>query len=311
MTAPVMAQATVTAPVMAQATVTAPVMAQVTVTAPVMAMAPAPALVRAAATATATVRAPAQATVTAPAPAPAAASASATAPATAPALVRAAATATATVRTMAPAPVTVTKQQTTKGEIKMAKLLVPFNAHEVEPAGTGGGQLPVSEKTGHLVVITGSEIVPTKANDGGMLKLDLEIIDGPLKGESGPYRLNLYNTNETAANIAQKQLSALCHVTGVFNVQDSAQLHNIPFRVIVTLQKGDNPNGYTEVKGVLDAAGNQPGKAGQPAAPQVTHAAPPPVQPQPVPQPSAGPSAWSQQPNAAPTSVEPPWSQNK
>jgi hypothetical protein len=185
----------------------------------------------------------------------------------------------------------------------MAQLLAPFNAHEVEPAGTGGGQLPVSDKVGHLVVIVGSEIVPTKANDGGMLKLDLEIVEGPFRGDTGPYRLNLYNPNETAARIAQQQLSALCHVTGVFNVQDSAQLHNIPFRAIVALQKGDNPNGYTEIKGVLDAAGNQPGKAGQAAPAQA-------AQPAPAGAPAVASPAWSQQPApAGAPAVSPPWGQ--
>lgn len=138
----------------------------------------------------------------------------------------------------------------------MARLNQPFNAHNVDPTqGTSG--LPIGK---HRVVIVESEIKATKANDGGMLELILQIIEGDMQGTTGAYRLNLYNANPQASEIAQRQLSAICHVTGVYEVEDSSQLHNIPFMVEVGLQKGENPNGYTEVKKVFDVNGNEPGK---------------------------------------------------
>ncbi len=151
------------------------------------------------------------------------------------------------------------------------QLLAPFDATGIDPT-QGGGQLPVGK---HPVVISSSEIKPTKAANGGMLEMDLSIIDGPAKGQTGAYRLNLYNPNAQAVEIAQRQLSALCHVTGVFKVSDSSQLHNLPFIVEVGFQKGQNPatdgpdaKGYTEVKRVFDINGNEPGKKPANAAPQ-------------------------------------------
>jgi hypothetical protein len=145
----------------------------------------------------------------------------------------------------------------------MAKLLNPFDATQYKPAVVGVPQLPVSGPEGYKVVIAGSEVRPTKNDDGGLLALNLQIIEGDHAGSTGEYRLNLYNKSETAQRIAYEQLTAICHVTGVFQVLDTDVLMNIPFRVIVGLQKGDNKEGYTEVKGVKDINGNDPGKQGQ------------------------------------------------
>lgn len=146
----------------------------------------------------------------------------------------------------------------------MAQLPNAFNANDFDPT-QSTGQLPVGK---HPVVAIESEVKPTAANDGGMLVYTLQIIDGPSKGATGAYRLNLYNASPKAVEIAQRQFSAMCHATGVFNVQDSAQLHNIPFMVEVGVQKGSEQ--YTEVKKVFDANGNEPGKGGQQQAAQ-TH----------------------------------------
>lgn len=149
----------------------------------------------------------------------------------------------------------------------MAQLIKPFNAQEHDPA-TGIPSLPIGK---HPVVITGSEVKATQANDGGYLQLDLKIIDGPQTGTTGAYRLNLYNASEKAAEIAHKQMSAICHVTGLGStiVTDSAMLHNLPFVIEVAFQKGHAPGtsadakGYTEVVRVLDMQGNEAGKQAQ------------------------------------------------
>lgn len=139
----------------------------------------------------------------------------------------------------------------------MAQLMQAFDARNVDPT-QGVGGLPIGK---HPVVAIKSEVKPTKDNDAGYLQFDLQVIDGPNKGAVGAYRLNLYHTNPQTCEIAHKQLSALCHVTGVYQVQDSQQLHNIPFVVEVGLQKEPNPNKYTEVKRVFDINGNEPGHA--------------------------------------------------
>ncbi len=200
----------------------------------------------------------------------------------------------------------------------MAQLLQAFNAQEFDPT-QGGGSLPVGR---HPVIIESSEVKANKANDGGYLQLNVKLIDGPQTGTTGAYRLNLYHSNPQTAEIAHRQLSAICHVIGVFNVQDSGQLHNIPFIIEVGLQKGEEAaqKGYTEVKKVFDINGNEPGKAGQGAP-----AAQPQQQPaaqggfgqqqpaQQLQQPQSG-AAWGgqpaqQQPQGAPAGNAPAWGQ--
>lgn len=192
-----------------------------------------------------------------------------------------------------------------------------FDATQVDPAGISS-QLPVSGPEGYNVIISASEMKENKDKTGGYLELTLQVIDGEHKGETGAYRLNLYHTSAKAVEIAYRQLSAICHAVGVFQVADSTQLHNIPFKAVVGLQKGENPEGYTEVKGVLCMDGSAPGKpkgpapaastqpVQQPAQQQGTAPAwgqqQAPVQEQPVQQ--AGP-AWSQQP----TQAAAPWGQ--
>lgn len=151
----------------------------------------------------------------------------------------------------------------------MAQLIQAFNAQQYDPT-QGVGGLPIGK---HPVVVDSSEVKPNKENNGGYLQLNLKIIDGPQTGTVGAYRLNLYHSNQQTVEIAHKQLSAVCHVTGVFMLQDSAQLHNIPFIVEVGPQKNDPQ--YTEVKKVFDINGNEPGKAGQGQAPAQPAAAAP------------------------------------
>lgn len=198
----------------------------------------------------------------------------------------------------------------------MANLGFRFNAHEVEPAGVAQAQLPISGPEGLPVVITASEMTENKDKTGGFLKLDLTVIDGEHKGATGTYRLNLFNQNAKAVEIAYKQLSAICHAVNVFDVADSSQLHNIPFRVVVGLQKDPESaeKGYTEVKGVLYANGSAIGKDGAPAAQQATPA-PPQFQQQPAQQtppafnqqapPATNAAPWQQQPAAG--NAAPPW----
>lgn len=201
------------------------------------------------------------------------------------------------------------------------QLIQAFNAQQFDPT-QGVGSLPIGK---HPVIVESSEVKANKANDGGYLQLNLRITDGPQQGTTGAYRLNLYHSNPQTAEIAHRQLSAICHVIGVFNVQDSQQLHNIPFIAEVGLQKGEEAaqKGYTEVKKVFDINGNEPGKAGQgaPAAqPQQQPAAQGGFgQQQPAQQPAAQPQgnapAWGggqpaqQQPQGAPAGNAPAWGQ--
>ena len=182
----------------------------------------------------------------------------------------------------------------------MAQLIQAFNAQQFDPTQSTGG-LPIGK---HPVIVDSSEVKPNKENNGGYLQLNLKIIDGPQQGTVGAYRLNLYHSNQQTVEIAHRQLSAVCHVTGVFMLQDSAQLHNIPFIVEVGPQKNDAQ--YTEVKKVFDIQGNEPGKAGHGQAAAQPAQAPAgfaPQQPAQQPhQPAAAP-AWGQAPQQQPAAA--------
>lgn len=182
----------------------------------------------------------------------------------------------------------------------MAKLPQMFDANTVEPQGIST-QLPVSGPEGYPVIISGSEFVASKNNaNNGYLRLDLQVIEGEHTGATGAYRLNLFHENPKTVEIAYRQLSAVCHCVSVFQVGDSAQLHNIPFRAVVGFQKRpvdwkDGDPEYTEVKGVLSYDGSAPGKSKGGA--QTANAAPPtppPAQPQQT-APAAAQPAWGGQ----------------
>lgn len=203
----------------------------------------------------------------------------------------------------------------------MAQLLNPFDATQWNPA-QSSGQLPIGNK--QVCQIIASEVKANSANDGGFLEFILEILDGPNVGSTGAYRLNLYNQSQKAVEIAHRQMSALCHVVGIFNVSDTSALHQKTFRIDVGYQKGQDPatnpeaNGYTEVKKLYDINGNEPGKA--PAAPQTAppvQTAAPIQQPAPVAAPAAPWAGGQTAPAAAPVQTQtapapaaaPPWGQ--
>lgn len=194
----------------------------------------------------------------------------------------------------------------------MAQLQQAFDATQWNPE-QSAGQLPIGR---HKVVIEDSEVKGNAANTGGYLALTLQVIEGPSAGSSGVMRLNLYNQNQKAVEIAHRELSAICHAVGVFNVRDSAQLHNLPFMVEVGNQKpsqeqearraaGEEVSLFTEVKKIFDVNGNAPGKkpTSQPAqAPQAAPApvAPPTAQPAQF-APNVAPASWGAQPDPTAT----------
>lgn len=135
-----------------------------------------------------------------------------------------------------------------------------FNAQQYEPQYGSSGGLPVGKYKG---IIEASDPKPTKDGSGNFLALTLKVIEGPQTGGTHVDRLNLFNQNPDTVRIANQQLSAYCHVTGVFQFQDTAQLHGIPFMFEIGPQKNGE---YTEVKKLFDVNGNEIGKAG--AGPQ-------------------------------------------
>jgi hypothetical protein len=119
-----------------------------------------------------------------------------------------------------------------------------FNAGSVEPA-KPRTTLPAGK---YKCVITSSGEQPTKAMTGTMLKLQLQVIDGPHQGAMVFDQLNLNNPSATAMEMAQRTLSAICHAVGVIMPQDSSDLHNKPLRCKVVVRKSDEYGESNEVK---------------------------------------------------------------
>lgn len=160
-----------------------------------------------------------------------------------------------------------------------------------------------------------SEMKPTKDGSGAYLELRFSILDGQYVNRKVFGRLNLRNANPVAQEIAYKQLSAICHATGVLQVQDSQQLHGRPLKIKVKVRaatgdyeasneissfKNINEQVYGPV-GSAPAAGGAPWAQQPAAAPQAAPWAP---------QPAAAPVAPAQQfapPAAAPAPAAPAW----
>lgn len=93
-------------------------------------------------------------------------------------------------------------------------------------------------------IIDESEMKPTRDGSGAYLALRFNVIDGQYAGRKVFTRLNLRNQNPVAQDIAQKQLSSICHAVNVLNVQDSSQLHALPLQIRVKVT--NDPTGQYE-----------------------------------------------------------------
>ena len=112
-------------------------------------------------------------------------------------------------------------------------------------AETPRGALPAGE---YQVIITDSELKPTKSVSGEFLELVLQVQDGPYKGRKIWDRLNLFNSNAQAVLIAKQRLKAIQDSVGVPNPGDSVQLHNRLLTVTVDVREYEGRES-NEVKG--------------------------------------------------------------
>jgi hypothetical protein len=119
-----------------------------------------------------------------------------------------------------------------------------FNATKVPPASS----FEVLPPGDYIAMITDSENAITRKG-GEMLKLTVTIIEGEHKDRKVWANLNLINDNPKAVEIAQRELSAICHATGVMMLTDSAQLHNRPLVVRLNAVHDPQWGDRNEVKG--------------------------------------------------------------
>ena len=150
----------------------------------------------------------------------------------------------------------------------------------------------------YRAAITDSDVRETKAKTGHYAHFEWTILEGPHANRRVFQNCNIVNPNPKAAEIGQRELSAICHACGVLRIKDdTAELHNIPciIRVKVTPAKG----GY-EASNAIAGVESAQEQAPAPAAP-----APAAARPAPAAQPVAAAA-----PAPAPAGVA-PWLRNK
>lgn len=124
----------------------------------------------------------------------------------------------------------------------------------------------------YIAQVVESEIKQTKGGTGQMMNLTFEVLDGQYRNRKVFGRINVVNQSAEAERIGQSQLSALCHATGVMQLQDTVQLHGKPVKIKVKVRvdesgKYDDSNevtGYEAISGAVQI----------PAASQQAQAAP-------------------------------------
>lgn len=121
----------------------------------------------------------------------------------------------------------------------------------------------------YVVIATASEMKATKNGLGQFLQFTFEVLDGPAKGRKLWARLNIHNPNQTAVDIAQRELAAICRAVGVIKPSDSSELHNRPMLVTVGVEIDDRKRENNTIKKYAPVTG-----APIPAAPVASATAP-------------------------------------
>ena len=121
--------------------------------------------------------------------------------------------------------------------------LIDFNAEAIEPQ-SDFSPLPVGNYT---VVITTSEMKPTKPGNGQYLQLTLQVVEGEYKNRLIFDRLNIQNQNDVAQQIAQKALSSICRAVGVMHPRDSEELHDKVFQVKLGIRPASGEYGESNI----------------------------------------------------------------
>lgn len=123
----------------------------------------------------------------------------------------------------------------------MSDLGYTFDASQVAPnEGFDGEPLPVGK---YVLALTLATKKPTEKGWG--MNCEYTVQDGDYKGRKVWDFMNLSHQNEQTQSIAQGDLSALCHATGVLRVTNMQDLYNRPFLATLKIQAGRVVDGKT------------------------------------------------------------------
>lgn len=127
-----------------------------------------------------------------------------------------------------------------------------FNATNVPPQ-QPMDVLPPGDYLGEVVETT---VGPTKENTGTKLDVTIKVIaPQQYKGRKIFDTFNVQNQSAEAERIGQSQLSALQHAINRLDINQTEELHGIPFCVGVKIEKGDKnyPNDRNRTTGYKTA----------------------------------------------------------
>jgi hypothetical protein len=165
---------------------------------------------------------------------------------------------------------------------------INFDASAVAPTKTYDAVVPGE----YTAMITESEMRATSAGTGEYLALTFQIIGGDFDQRKLWVNLNLKNPSQQTVEFAQRDLSAICHATGVLHPQDTEELHDIPMSISVAyeidkLSKQPKLDSYGKPKNTVRGykkagsqvaapvtSANSPAPAQAPAAPSSAKATP-------------------------------------
>ena len=98
----------------------------------------------------------------------------------------------------------------------------------------GGGPLEPGE---YVLNMVKSGMRDAKSGRGKYLECEFVVYEGAWQGRHVWTTFNLVNDSRQAAEIAWRDFNALKHACGKLNVQDSSELHGIPFRAYIGFEK--------------------------------------------------------------------------
>lgn len=123
----------------------------------------------------------------------------------------------------------------------------------------------------YVMQVVESEVAELKSGNGDMLKLTVEIIDGPFANRKIWDNLNIRHTNAQAQAIAQRALADLCIAVGVVGLRNSEDLHFKPF---IGTVKVDPAKGDYSAQNRMKRYKPLPSRGGSPAPAQAARVAP-------------------------------------
>jgi len=161
----------------------------------------------------------------------------------------------------------------------------------------------------YVVIVTDSNYGPTNDGNGERLSLDLEIQEPEqFRGKKLWDNLNMVNANQTAVEIAIRQLGQLCMAANVPEPDDSQQLHFIPVIATVAIDKRDKTRNQVKAYKKLEGSAAGAGQVTPFQRPTAARQEPAPAQQtQPAAQQAPAQAAQQTAPAQAAAANTPPW----